>query len=243
MEDYQQGRRESSVISVQTVDSLSQDIRNAWRTIRKELEEVGITVAAFEENRDFIFGWLTHAMKTGAFEEQNASDSEVHQIPKSKYAYGGKIKSTQFNAPSVNVSTEFFADDEPPASHELSVSPSFPMPIIASRRPLTRPEVFSSVTTIPSKPIVACQRCDKSNIAYELHMHCKYCKGGDYDLCLQCWRLGRGCLNWYGFGKRAAARWHRGIASRAKVFSDSPFPHFLAGRRYLCVERGESPTS
>lgn len=71
MEEFRQGKREGSAISLQTVDSLSADDRVVWRTIRKEFEEIGITLAAFEANREFIFGWFNRAVESGAFEEQN----------------------------------------------------------------------------------------------------------------------------------------------------------------------------
>lgn len=52
------------------MDSLSADDRVAWRTIRKELEATGISVAAFQANRNFIFKWFVRAVATGAFDEQ-----------------------------------------------------------------------------------------------------------------------------------------------------------------------------
>ena len=73
IEEYRQGRREASIISLQTVDSLSRDDKALWRTIRKELEEIGITVAAFDANRNFIFDWFIRAAETGVFEEQRES--------------------------------------------------------------------------------------------------------------------------------------------------------------------------
>ena len=71
IEEFRQGKRETSIVSLQTVDSLSVDDRAAWRTIRKELEEIGISVAAFEANRNFIFDWFVRTVETGAFEEEN----------------------------------------------------------------------------------------------------------------------------------------------------------------------------
>ena len=241
VEDHQQGRRESTVITVQTVDSLSLDDRVTWRTIRKELEEVGVTLAAFEANRDFIFRWLTHAIETGAFEEQTASDSEGHHMLESKSTDSDDTTSIEYNPPSIKTSAGVSADDKPPISHESP--PDNPLPIVADKKQESRPEALPSANFTPLKPIVACQRCDKSNIAYELHMHCEHCKGGEYDLCLQCWHLGRGCLNWYGFGESAVARWNRRVGSRATDSLDCPFPHFLAGRRYRCVEPEMSHTS
>ena len=71
IEEFRQGKMEGSIVSLQTVDSLSADDRAVWRTIRKELEEIGISVAAFDANRNFIFDWFARAVETGAFEEQD----------------------------------------------------------------------------------------------------------------------------------------------------------------------------
>ena len=47
-----------------------------WRTIRKELEGTGVTTAAFEANRDFIFDWFVRAVESGAFVEQTPAFDE-----------------------------------------------------------------------------------------------------------------------------------------------------------------------
>jgi len=54
------------VVSLQTVDSLTTDKRAVWRTIRKGLEDISITTAAFKAIHDFTFDWFIHAVKTGA---------------------------------------------------------------------------------------------------------------------------------------------------------------------------------
>ena len=71
VEEFRQGKKEGSIVSLQTADSLSADDRAVWRTIRKRLEEIGISVAAFDANHKFIFDWLVRAVETRAFEEQN----------------------------------------------------------------------------------------------------------------------------------------------------------------------------
>lgn len=47
----------------------------AGRAIQKELEDTGITIAAFDANKDFIIEWFTKAVANGAFEEQSPDDS------------------------------------------------------------------------------------------------------------------------------------------------------------------------
>ncbi|KAH0562061.1 hypothetical protein GP486_003233 [Trichoglossum hirsutum] len=77
MREFREGRREGSVVSVRTVDSLSIDDKQMWRAIRKELEEIGITVAAFDANKDFIMKWFAEAMESGAFDEQIVDDDSI----------------------------------------------------------------------------------------------------------------------------------------------------------------------
>ena len=96
IQEFRQGKKETSIISLQTVDSISADDKVVWRTIRKELEEIGITVAAFEANRTFIFDWFARAVKTGAFDEENEhaisdesdSDSNNEDEPQSNEELG-----------------------------------------------------------------------------------------------------------------------------------------------------------
>jgi hypothetical protein len=73
--EFRDGRRQGSVISTQTVGSLSNDDTQAWDAIRKELEDIGITVDAFNANKEFIFEWFENAKTIGAFEEEVANDT------------------------------------------------------------------------------------------------------------------------------------------------------------------------
>jgi len=50
IKEVQEGKLGGSQLSVNSLDSLNDDERKRWRTIRKQLEAVGITIAAFEEN-------------------------------------------------------------------------------------------------------------------------------------------------------------------------------------------------
>lgn len=74
LQEVRAGKHENSVISHRTADSLDTNERQAWRAIRKELEDIGISVAAFEANKDFIMNWFKTAIDTGAFEEQAAEE-------------------------------------------------------------------------------------------------------------------------------------------------------------------------
>ena len=74
MNEYQEGKHEASVITTQTIESLSMNEKQMWRTIRKELEDIGISVTAFDANKDFIMDWFKVAISNGAFEEQAPED-------------------------------------------------------------------------------------------------------------------------------------------------------------------------
>ena len=65
------------MISTQTMDTLSTNDKEVWRTIRQELEDIGITVVAFDANKEFIFEWILNAIEHGAFEEQVLNNSST----------------------------------------------------------------------------------------------------------------------------------------------------------------------
>lgn len=79
MQEFRDGKHEDTIVSTQTVDSLSVDERQAWRAIQKELQDVGISVAAFEAN-EFIVNWFKTAINTGGFEEQTVEDGSSSML-------------------------------------------------------------------------------------------------------------------------------------------------------------------
>ncbi|KAK5014030.1 hypothetical protein LTR16_004254, partial [Cryomyces antarcticus] len=68
--------------------------------------------------------------------------------------------------------------------------------------------VLDPRATFP-EPAITCRNCNKLNIQYELHYHCSKCDSGTFDLCLGCYRAGKGCKHWFGFGYAALARYQR----------------------------------
>ena len=84
------------MISTQTMDSFRTNDREFWHTIQKELEDIGITVAAFNANKDFIFEWFLNAVRSGAFEELSSDDSpiaEPYEHPSDDVLGGNSISS------------------------------------------------------------------------------------------------------------------------------------------------------
>ena len=59
LKEFEDGTREDSIITNQSFESLSTDEKQIWHTIRKELEDIGITVAAFD-------AWLGFPERTRA---------------------------------------------------------------------------------------------------------------------------------------------------------------------------------
>lgn len=55
---------------------MSLDERAQWRTVRRELEDHGISLEMFSANRDFIFQWFADAVANGTFGEDQGDDDE-----------------------------------------------------------------------------------------------------------------------------------------------------------------------
>lgn len=82
------------------------------------------------------------------------------------------------------------------------------------------------------EPSISCDRCGKASLEYEHHESCSQCNDGAYHLCLRCYRLGRGCLHWFGFGHAALRRYEQQAPPAYHPISH-PLPHRLKGHRYL----------
>ena len=65
------------------MDSLTADQRQQWREVRKGLEGIGITVEAFEANKDFILDFLKRAVEAGDFEEQAPMEDRNKRLDRS----------------------------------------------------------------------------------------------------------------------------------------------------------------
>lgn len=81
------------------------------------------------------------------------------------------------------------------------------------------------------EPVITCYACNKQQIQYDLHYNCHVCESGQLNLCLDCYRRGKGCQFWFGFGQGASRKWEK---LRQQRNDDSlPPPHVLVPRRYL----------
>lgn len=107
----------------------------------------------------------------------------------------------------------------------IPTSSSRPLNHSSPALPMSPPQVSSTNVSAPS---VSCSRCEKPNLQFSLHYNCDGCSDGDFNLCLECYRAGKGCLDWYGFGRAALARYRPSTSEPA----DHDRPHVLSARRY-----------
>ncbi|KAH8427363.1 SH3 domain protein [Aspergillus melleus] len=97
----------------------------------------------------------------------------------------------------------------PSTTSSLAAEVNSPARQDARSRPSSSRSTASQMTASYVEPSISCERCGKANIQYDLHKKCLQCKDGGYHLCLRCYRLGRGCLDWAGFGSSAKANYER----------------------------------
>ncbi|KAI1378207.1 hypothetical protein F4677DRAFT_412470 [Hypoxylon crocopeplum] len=132
-------------------------------------------------------------------------------------------------------SPETHSDD---SSMERSKRPRRPLSLVVAQPPLPSLGLISSSThqahqqrtrsQFYQEPSITCMRCGREHIEYELHYNCSKCLDGGYNLCLSCYRAGKGCERWFGFGYAAFERWERARAAGEDV---EP-PHMLTSCRY-----------
>ncbi|KAF2763445.1 hypothetical protein EJ05DRAFT_530218 [Pseudovirgaria hyperparasitica] len=161
-------------------------------------------------------------------------------VPLSPQVQSPSIERTNVTPPTSRRNTDIMSTR---ASRPAEIRPS---PRVGTEPdPLPSPRIGASVTVPPrstnsspqtcptmyAEPNITCNRCGKGHIEYELHYSCQLCGGGHYNLCLRCYRLGRGCLHWYGFGYIAKHRYER-QAPPAGYPPGHEQPHVLIGHRY-----------
>jgi hypothetical protein len=104
----------------------------------------------------------------------------------------------------------------------------------AANEPRSRQTLGDASVTLPvlyAEPQISCKHCGKEDLEHELHYHCSKCNDGTYNLCHRCYRAGKGCKHWYGFGWTAWARYERDRPEGGYP-SDHEQPHILTGHRY-----------
>ena len=120
-----------------------------------------------------------------------------------------------------------------PTATSLAPETNSPVRAEGRSRPSSSRSNVSQATTYYIEPAISCDRCGKPNIQYQLHKKCRLCKNGDYHVCLRCYRLGRGCLGWPGFGASAKADLDRIHASSNGLATPSQeSQHILLSLKY-----------
>ncbi|KAL6244686.1 hypothetical protein RBB50_008214 [Rhinocladiella similis] len=124
----------------------------------------------------------------------------------------------------------------PQTGSSLSQSPRIVMSSVNTGPvPTTIPSSEPSIPSVPAvttstgytEPSVTCTRCSRPNIQYEVHRHCASC---NLDLCMRCYRAGRGCNHWFGFGHAAMFKFESSHPARIGLAIE--LPHLLIGRQY-----------
>ncbi|KAJ5486687.1 hypothetical protein N7530_000987 [Penicillium desertorum] len=173
-----------------------------------------------------------HLTQTGRVRSESSSArprraTESEQNISRTWVAGGRERSSSRQAASQSATNSPTSGSVPssssrrstPTDHTLPSLSSPLVPVRSDRR--TRPS--SSRSNVPASPTVqfpepsvSCDRCGKNNIQYDLHKKCTICKEGNFHLCLRCYRSGRGCLRWNGFGASAHTTFQRIISSSTR---------------------------
>jgi len=100
MTEVRGGLREGSAVTASTIVETIES-PNIWSEIERELEDVGISNTALEENRSYITQWLKTAIQNGMLEEMdpNMPDPNI-DVPFSDSGYGGSA-GTESYAPTL----------------------------------------------------------------------------------------------------------------------------------------------
>ena len=193
------------------------------------------------------------ALAMGLTGLSNQNDSNpVSRVPESPtIADGGRssVKRGPTTAPGSTIS-----GPSPMVAAHLAMSPvaaeTHELPALVSpssysfqqqqqqRQQQTRHNQHASI--LYPEPDIHCSRCARKHIQYEVHYNCGTCSNGSWNICMGCYRSGRGCQHWFGFGYSAQSKWEKRAAqwrseNPAAAANGVPFPppHILTTNRYL----------
>ncbi|KAH5165942.1 hypothetical protein HBH68_243600 [Parastagonospora nodorum] len=159
--------------------------------------------------------------------------SPAHSPPSSTPAI------TPFQPPGPRRTTDPAGGRQRPSSNHgtpPSISaPAFPRSTtdpVANEPHSRHTSLVASVTPVLyTEPQISCKHCGKEHIEHELHHHCSHCDDGSFDLCHRCYRAGKGCKHWFGFGWAAWTRYDRD-RPQSGYPPGYEQPHVLTGHRY-----------
>jgi hypothetical protein len=85
--------------------------------------------------------------------------------------------------------------------------------------------------TLYPEPRISCHSCGKDNLEHILHYNCSGCDNGAFNLCQPCYRSGKGCKHWFGFGWAAWPAYQK-KAPPGGYPASHEYPHVFRGHRY-----------
>lgn len=235
-------RRQTSPVLSSTSARASSEVRRAAARSATDLSERPRTSTTGRTRPTTL---PTQGKRNTDPDSHGSRDRSRGSLPQSPRPWEGTAAAVTSESPSRNISMPQAA-----AHHESPIqTPTLELPdeatgaggaqIQRTSHPVDAPRLAStSLSTILVQPMlypepsINCDRCNKSHLEYELHQNCPGCLEGGYNLCLDCYRLGRGCLYWYGFGNAALQRYER-RAPPGGYPPNHPLPHVLTGHRYL----------
>lgn len=192
--------------------------RDSGRTLRwRSQEEVFRTPRASTDLSDRPSSLDAREQSSRYISSQNRSSTDPDDRPTSQWRRGGQ----RGTSPSRDAVGARSGNANLSATPEVHVSHSQP-------RHDDPPHNISNQQDILS---VSCDRCGASHIEYEVHYTCHQCASprplnSTYDLCQRCYRLGKGCAHWFGFGHSAFTNWEK------KAPHTGP-PHILHKQKYI----------
>ncbi|KAJ6073245.1 hypothetical protein N7467_011330 [Penicillium canescens] len=197
------GRRRTSPVRSNQASASDEAIRPAAR-------------ASSDMTADRVLGSQTAGLRSESSSARTRRATESENVSGAWMAAGrerssSRQVSSQSATNSPNVAT--------PADHTTHSLSSPLVPLRSERR--SRPSSSrSNIPTAPNvqypEPSISCDGCGKSDIQYTLHKRCTQCKGGNFHLCLRCYREGRGCLRWDGFGASAHTTFQKILSSSTR---------------------------
>lgn len=101
------GKRDGSVISTQTCDTITGNDRETWEALRRELEDIGISPGIIIEKREFIIAWVREAVATGKLEEAVSSDKNDSDISSYGSDDSAEINDLVDNKDKINMEVSF----------------------------------------------------------------------------------------------------------------------------------------
>ncbi|CAG8266386.1 unnamed protein product [Penicillium salamii] len=167
----------------------------------------------------------TRASQTGRIRSESSSArprraTESGQNATGAWIAGGRERSSHRQVASESTTNSTVTASPTTAQRQTATEqnmPSMSSPLVPGRSDRrTRPSSRSNGPASPVQyvePSISCDRCKKTGIQYDLHKRCTKCKNGHFHLCLRCYRDGRGCHQWSGFGISAKISFQRIIAS------------------------------